>query len=225
MKTTLIILTLDEISGAENLFDKIPFQTADECIVIDGGSRDGTIEFFRRKGLKVIVQDKKGRGEAFKTAFEVASGEGLVFFSPDGNEDPADIPRLIKLLETSDMAIASRFMKGARNEEDGLLFPWRSWVNRAFTLLANIFWNRNKFITDTINGFRAIRKDAFGRLAPDASGFSIEYQMTIRAMKLRLEVKEIPTRESSRIGGASHAKSVPTGIEFLRLFIRECLKP
>ena len=224
MKSTLTILTFNEAECVKALFDRIPFSSVDECLIIDGGSTDGTIEFFKDKGLKVIAQDKKGRGEAFRIAVKESQGECMVFFSPDGNEDPKDIPKLIDLLKHCDMAIASRFLEGARNEEDNLLFPWRAWANRVFTLLANIAWNRDGYITDTINGFRAVTKEAFNKLKVDADGYVIEYQMSIRAMKLGLKVKEIPTIEHERIHGKTKARSLPTGILFLRYFVKEFLK-
>ncbi|MFQ5861520.1 MAG: glycosyltransferase [Candidatus Brocadiales bacterium] len=220
MSTTLVILTLNEIEGITALFDQIPFDSVDQTIVIDGGSVDGTVEFFRSKGMKVIIQDVKGRGEAFRIAMREARGEHLVFFSPDGNEDPKDIPRLAGLLkEGFDMAIASRFLANARNEEDEALLPWRAWANRAFTFIANSIWGGQ--ITDTINGYRAITKAAFQRMAPDAPGFVIEYQVSIRAMKLGLKVAETPTIEGDRIGGESTAKSIPAGLLFLKYLLRE----
>ena len=54
IKSTLIILTFNEIKGVQALFDKIPFEKVGETLVIDGGSTDGTVEFFKDKGLKVI---------------------------------------------------------------------------------------------------------------------------------------------------------------------------
>jgi glycosyltransferase involved in cell wall biosynthesis len=225
IKNSLIILTLNEIEGVRAIFDKILLNTADEVFVIDGGSTDGTIEFFKEKGIRVIIQDKKGRAEAFAIGVRQARGEDILFFSPDGNEDPQDIPKLFCLLDSSDMVIASRFMAGSRNEEGGKLFPLRAWVNRAFSLMANLAWNKKKFITDTINGFRAIKKDAYNKLNLDATGFVVEYQMSIRAMKLGLEVKEIPTWEGNRIGGNSKAKSLPTGWLFLKFFIKELFSP
>ena len=55
----------------------------------------------------------------------------------------------------------------------------------------------------------------------DAPGFVIEYQMSIRAMKSGLKVSEIPTYEGYRIGGESQAKSLPTGILFLKFLLKE----
>ena len=225
MKSSLIILTLNEIEGVRTLYDRIPFDAVDECFVVDGGSIDGTVEFFRERGIKVVPQEIKGRGEAFRIAVKRAEGDHLIFFSPDGNEDPGDIPKLLALLTNGyDLAIASRFLSGSQNEEDDLRFPWRAWANRVFTFIANIIWNTNRnYITDTINGYRAIKKEAFNKLNINAPGFVIEYQMSIRAMKLGLKVVEIPTVEGQRIGGVSTAKSVPTGLLFLRFLLKEIM--
>lgn len=222
MKSTLVILTLNEIEGIRAVYKNIPFSQVDEILIVDGGSIDGTVEFFNAQGVKIIIQELKGRGEAFRIARREAKGNYLIFFSPDGNEDPNDIPKLIsKLDEGYDMVIASRFKKGGHNEEDELFLPWRAWANRIFTFLANVFWNKGRYTTDTINGFRAITKEAFDRMKINAPGFVIEYQMSIRAMKLNLKVKEIPTYEGNRIGGESTARSIPTGILFLKLILIE----
>ena len=222
MKRSLVLLTFNEIEATPKIFDQIPLKAADEVFAVDGGSKDGTIEFLKSKGVRVVVQKERGRGVAFREAFEAANGEQLVFFSPDGNEDPADIPALFaKLDEGCDMSIASRMMKGAFNEEDVHWFRPRKWVNQTFTLAANLLWNRGPYITDTINGFRGITKSAFKRMAPDAKGFVIEYQMSIRAMKVGLKVCEIPTKEGQRLGGMSTAQSWPTGMIFVKQFWRE----
>lgn len=224
MKRTLVILTRNEIEALPKIFDRIPLSAADETIAVDGASSDGTIEFLRAKGLRVIVQEKRGRGEAFRLAAAEAHGETVVFFSPDGNEDPADIPRLFAGVEAgSDMVIASRMMAGAINEEDVSWLRLRKWANQTFTLLANLFWNRGPYITDTINGFRALKRSVLTDLKPDAEGYVIEYQLSIRAMKRGLRLSEIPTHEGARLGGHSGAAAIPTGLIFLRALWREVL--
>jgi transketolase len=55
-------------------------------VAIDGGSTDGTIEFFKQHGVPVIGQSRRGRGDAFIQAFEKIDADAYIFFSPDGNE-------------------------------------------------------------------------------------------------------------------------------------------
>ena len=114
-------------------------------------------------------------------------------------------------------------MRGAFNEEDVHWFRPRKWVNQAFTLIANLIWNRGPYVTDTINGFRGVRRESFKRIKPDARGFVIEYQMSIRAMKLGLKISEIPTHEGARLGGESTAHALPTGLVSIRQLVNEIL--
>src|SRR5262245_2198576 len=107
LKRSLILLTFNEIEALPKVFDSIPLRAADEVLAVDVGSTDGTIDFRKTKNLRVVVQERRGRGVAFRLAAREAAGEKLVFFSPDGNEDPADIPRLFTVLgQGYDMAIA-----------------------------------------------------------------------------------------------------------------------
>jgi glycosyltransferase involved in cell wall biosynthesis len=220
MARSLIILTLNEIDGVRQLIPCLPRDTADEILAVDGGSTDGTREFLREWAIPVYEQTRRGRGEAFRVGMAYSTGDNVVFFSPDGNEDPADIPGLFSLLEAgADMAIASRFLPGARNEEDEAALPLRKWVNQTFTFLANIIWNRGRpWVSDTINGFRGIRRPAFQQLAPTSLGYTIEYELTIGAMRAGMTIAEIPTVENGRIGGETKGASWPTGITFLRFF-------
>ena len=225
IETTLVILTRNEIEGMRALVGRIPFETCDEHFVVDFESDDGTVDFVRKRGIRIIRQEKPGRGEAFRLASREAQGTFLIFFSPDGNEDPHDIPKLLdKLREGYDLVIASRFLPGSRNEEDRYLIRPRAWANRSFSFVANLLWNRTGgYVTDTINGYRAIRKNAFEQLKLDAQGYAIEYQMTIRAMRRGMRIAELPTTEGERIGGESKASSFPTGFRFLWFLLRESL--
>jgi glycosyltransferase involved in cell wall biosynthesis len=221
MKRSLIILTWNEIEGVRALIPQLSPDIADEILAVDGGSSDGTREFLEAHQIPVYGQTRRGRGEAFRVGVTNATGDYLVFFSPDGNENPGDIPKLFELLATgADMAIASRFKPGARNEEDDVALPLRKWTNQAFTLLANLFWNRGRpYVTDTINGFRGIRRESFNRIAPASLGYTIEYELTIGAMRAGMKIAEIPTLENQRIGGETKGASWPTGKAFLKFFL------
>ena len=71
------------------------------------------------------------------------------------------------------------------------------------------------------NGFRGIKKEAFEKINPDAHHFGIEFQISIRALKNKMKIKEIPTIENERIGGESPARSFKVGYQFIGLLIKE----
>lgn len=223
VQTPLIILTRNEAQGLRAILPKIPYHAVSEVLAVDYRSTDGTLELFRTHNIPVIHQKKAGRGEAFRIAADRAKGDYLLFFSPDGNEDPNDIPTLItKMNEGYDMVIASRFMKGAHNEEDEQLLKLRKWANQAFTWIANTLWRGS--VTDSINGYRIIHKNAFHTLQLDGDGYVIEYQMTIQALKQKLKIAEIPTYESPRLAGESGSWAIPTGLQFVIQLIKEVLR-
>jgi glycosyltransferase involved in cell wall biosynthesis len=222
-RRALIILTFNECDGVAAQIPILPLDSVDEVLAVDGGSTDGTCEILKRHGVKIIGQDRRGRGEAFRVAMDNTKADQLVYFSPDGNEDPDDIPKLFQLLDAgADMAIASRFQPESRNEEDDLWLPLRKWTNMAFTLMANTLWNGGRpYVTDTINGFRGITREAFQAISPVSMGYTIEYELSIKSMKRRLDIRELPTLEGNRIGGESKAPSFRTGVTFTKFFLSQ----
>lgn len=229
MKIGLAILNRNEAEALPTILPAIPRDAVDLLFAIDGGSTDGSRELLSASGIHVLSQPAPGRGEAFRLAFAHARDrvDALVFFSADGNEDPRDIPKFRAPLERGvDLVIASRMMTGAHNEEDDQLFKARKWANQAFSRVAHLTWGRGQpYITDPINGFRAITVRAWDHLSPDGDGYTIEYQTSIRAYRTHSAVFEFPTHEGARLGGVSQAKSVPTGLRFVALYLRELRRP
>jgi glycosyltransferase involved in cell wall biosynthesis len=227
MRVILCLLTYNERPCLQQIFPLIPKASPDagfdDLVAIDGGSSDGTIEFYHQNGVKVIGQSRRGRGDAFLLAFEQIKSDAYIFFSPDGNEDIADLPKFKPLLESgADLVIASRMMPGAVNEEDIHIFRPRKWANNGLNFLANTFFRKaGPYISDSINGFRALTASAARELKLDALDYTIEYQMTIRALKHKMKIVEFPTREGSRVAGETGAPSLPTGMRFLKRLWRE----
>jgi len=217
MKSTLIIFTLNEIEAARAILNRIPFETVDEFFVIDGGSNDGTVEFFQDKGIPVIKQDIPGHGEAYKLGMRKASGDILVFFGCDGNNRPEDIPLLIEEIKKgNDLVIASRFGKDSRSFDATLVRRLGNWL---FVFLVNIRWQAK--LTDVFNEFRAIRKECMKRLNFKSSYFDLEIEMVIKAMKNNFKIAEVPTVELQRIGGKAKLCTLRDGLMNLKCFLRE----
>ena len=218
----IVLLTLNEIEGLQRLWDEIPVKDFREVVAVDGGSTDGTRAFLEERGIPILDQNIAGRGVAFRVAADACHSERLIFFSPDGNEDPADIARLDDLLlDGARLAIASRFAEGAVNEEDVGVFRPRAWVNRSLTRLANVLFNDGDFVTDTINGFRALRRADLLSLETTVKRFPIEYQISIRAMNRGWRIAELATEEGQRMGGESKAVSWPVGKDHLKVLLTE----
>ncbi len=201
IRNSLVILVWDEIEAIKALYPQIPFDCADEVLFVDGGSTDGTIDFLKSQHQNVYVQQLRGRGRAFLEGLNHTNGENIVFFSGDGNEDPKDIPKIFSELNQGyEMVTAGRFLlpdAKSDDSDDPLLI--RKYGNIFLSWLAHAIWKTN--VKDAINGFRGFKRDAMTRMNLNAPKHEIEYQSTIRAAKLGLNIREIPTHELERLGG------------------------
>lgn len=216
-KSSLVVLTLNEINGMKKMFPKVNRDWVDEILLVDGGSTDGTREYAKKLGFKVVEQKTSGRGEAFRLGAQNAKNEILVYFSPDGNEDPKDIPKLIKKIrDGNDMVIASRFSKSSVSKDATLI---RRIGNNMFTLIINIFFGTK--VSDAVNGFRAVKKQVMQNLKTETKNFEIEIEMTIRCAKKGYKIAEIPTIENERIGGEAKLNTLRDGWAYTVLILKE----
>ena len=221
-KKTLLIFNRNEIDGLRHIWNSIPFDLFDEVFAIDGNSTDGSYEFLVEKGVKTYCQRKMGRGNALDEAMHFVKSEAVVELSSDGNEDPQTIPMLLRQIDNgADLVIASRFARGGRTDDMDDPMKIRRLGNRFLTFLVNLMWGSN--LTNSTNGLRAFRTDAWQKMHLGASHFEAEFLMSIRATKLKLRVAEVPTVEGNRVGGKVQAKTRKVGFALLRVVFREIL--
>lgn len=226
MKIALVIFTRNERKNSERIYSKIPKNLVNSMYVIDGNSVDGTQVYWKSKKVKVFPQKYNGIGGAYEAAFKNIKEDALIFFHPDGNMEPQDLKKFVRLLkEGHQFIIATRMRKDAFNEEDDQLLKPRKWFNQGLAAIANIIWGRDgNQSTDPTQGYRAFIRKAYEKLKikippPNAS----DYQQIIRALKTGVKITEFPTIEGKRVFGESSFPSFKTGLDQLKLLWKEII--
>lgn len=217
MKTSIIIPTLNEVESIEKVLEEIPKDIADEIIISDGHSTDGTQELVRKIGYKVIEQKGKGFGAGIASGIEEAKGEVVVIINADGSQNPKDIPLLLeKIKEGYDLVLASRYLPGAGSDDDTLLHYFG---NKMFTFLCNLFYKIG--ISDSLYFFLAAKKEIFEKIKLESSdeGFCVE--LPIKVHRAGFKIAEIPSFEKKRMAGKAKLNAFRDG---LRILLR-ILKP
>ncbi len=201
-RVTVVVPAKDEEGLIGEIVDAVkPF--GDEVLVVDGHSRDRTAAIAVEHGARVIQDHGRGKGEALRLAIDAAAGDIVVFIDADGSHEPRDIPALVAPIRAgaADLVIGSRG-KGGSDELHGTLEQFIRYVGSQLIMLAiNYRWNVR--LTDSQNGFRAIRRDVASRLGLTANLTTIEQEMLMKALKQGLRVTEVPSHEFERRWGTS----------------------
>ena len=88
-----------------------------------------------------------------------------------------------------------------------------------FVFLINLIWKAK--YTDLCYGYRAFRKGVWERLNLRSKGFGIETEISIRAVKKKMKVLEIPSFEKKRKFGEGKLKTLKDGFQILKTILRE----
>ncbi len=228
IKLLVYIPALNEEKNLANVIHNIPTSIAGinrvECLVVDDGSTDQTVDVAKSCGAHVVSHGKnQGVGMAFQSAVQFAwenDADILVGIDADGQFDPAEIKDIIQPLldNKADMIIGNRFTSG-RPEH----MPWIKYVgNKMVASLVSSICSQ-KF-EDVSCGFRSYNRDALLRLNvfekftyTHQSILSLVYQ-GLRVIEMPISIKYYPERKS-RVAGSISNYAVKTSKIILRVLL------
>jgi len=229
MKVTLLIPTLNEEVGMRTVMPKVKREWVDQILVVDGKSKDKTVEVARQMGYDVVIQETPGIRGAYMDALPHIKGDVILTFSPDGNSIPELIPECIKKLkEGYDMVIVSRYAQGAKSYDDDAV---TAFGNKLFTTFINVFHGAH--YTDAMVIYRAYPTKLIKELDLDKdSSFEVEERLfktkiswepllSIRAAKRKLKTADIPGDEPVREGGERKLQVLKWGAAYMYEVFRE----
>jgi dolichol-phosphate mannosyltransferase len=175
-----------------------------EVLVMDGCSSDGTEAAARKAGARVVKDDGRGKGAAIRQSLGLVETEFVVFMDADGSHDAHDTPKLVAPLVdgTADLCVGSRFAGGSDELSVSIAQLIRTIGNILMNIAINNRWNVE--LTDTLNGFRAVRRDAALRVGLKENSHTIEQEMVMKILRHGMKVVNAPTHEYKRRFGESH---------------------
>jgi dolichol-phosphate mannosyltransferase len=219
--TAVIPARNEELSITEIIERTKPF--CDEIVVVDGHSKDRTAEIARGLGARVIGDNRKGKGDAVRVGAFAARYDTLVYLDADGSHDPADIPALVKPIKEgkADLVVGSR-ATGGSDELHGDVEKLLRMIGSDIILIGiNVRWKQN--LTDSQNGFRAIRTEVMRSIRTVENITTIEQEMTMKCLKNGYRVSEIPSHEYSRKYGDSTIKLRKVWFRYVYSFLKNLL--
>lgn len=217
MRISLCLLTWNEIDGCRKDLPCIDTSAFCEVLAIDNGSTDGTVEYMQEQGVTVLRQKYPTYNGAYRHAFEVFSGDALVFFHPKGTIATHHLTAFAPLFEQGfGHVIGSRCIRGSSNEEDRHLIRYRKWFVLALGWTAYVLGGcRGPWIRDVLHGFRGVTRDALTHMTFSERGVSIDLEMVVQGYRHTIRQAEFPVQEIPRASGGTHFPAWRTGRRLL----------
>lgn len=200
---TIVMAMLNEEEGLADLLAECR-RYAGELIAVDGHSKDRTAEIAAQAGAKVLFDNGKGKGDAIRAAIPHIGRDITIFMDADWSHDPSDIPKLVQPIfaNSADHVTGSRLLGGSSELHGG--FDEFMRLTGSSLITACIGWRFHQRLSDSQNGFRAIRTEVLRKLGLKEDITTIEQEMIIKTLKQGYRLAEVPTHEYKRRYKESH---------------------
>ncbi len=193
MKLSVIMPVYNEKDTIQEILGQVrAVNLAEEIIIVDDGSTDGTRDLLKQEeaqpGTIVIYHNcNQGKGAAVRTGFDRATGDILLIQDADLEYDPRDYPLLIRPIVEGRVKVVygSRFL-GPRK---AMLF-WHMLGNKFLTLLTNVLYNT--ILSDMETCYKAFRADVIKGMPLRSHRFEFEPEITAKVLKRGYRIFEVP---------------------------------
>ena len=226
-RVSVVVPTLNEAKNLPSVFSLLP--DVFEVILVDGRSTDNTIGVAQelRPDIRVVLQTRKGKGNALACGFAAAQGDIIVMLDADGSADPREIPRFVRALRAgADFAKGTRFARGGGSSD---ITRVRRLGNKGLNGLVNVLCDTR--FTDLCYGYNAfwthclpaigLEPGLIGDEMCHGDGFEVETLINIRVARAELKIAEVPSFEADRIHGVSNLNALHDGLRVLRTIATE----
>ncbi len=226
--TTVLIPARNESGNIENAIHRLPkFGKHIEIIYVEGNSTDDTwqtIQAIQEKykdthDIKIAQQDGKGKGDAVRKGYAIATGDILMILDADLTVPPEDLPKFYRAIASG----KAEFINGSR-----LVYPMEKNAMRFLNHLGNKFfslvfsWMLEQPIKDTLCGTKVMFRKDYIRLSENRSYFGEfdpfgDYDLLFGAYKLNLKIIDLPVRYQERVYGDTNISRFSHGFLLLKM--------
>jgi glycosyltransferase involved in cell wall biosynthesis len=217
VETSIIVPTLDDartLAATVEQLNRLVAATgaAAEVIVVDAGSRDGTLELASELGdrypllhMRVLVQERahSGFGSVVRLGIAYAQGRFCVLVMPDARDPLEVMPKMLaELRGGAHLALCSRYDDPEQAEET---------VPRRFRAYQDVYRRAIRLllgydIPDSTYGFRAFHRTYVTALGLSSHSMAVCPEITFKVMLSGGKVVRVP--------GAPHQPMVRSASKF-----------
>jgi dolichol-phosphate mannosyltransferase len=206
----VLLPTYNEVENLPRIVPAILAAAPVDVMILDDASPDGTGDLADKlAGTEPRVQvvhraAKQGLGAAYIDGFRRALAAGytrIIEMDADFSHPPANITDLLRLSETADLVLGSRWVKGGGT---------KNWpLSRQVISQVGSFYARTLLgvgIRDLTGGFKCFRREVLEAIdlnGIQTTGYAFQIEMTYRAIKRGFKVVESPIIFVEREQGVS----------------------
>jgi len=159
-------------------------------IVVDDGSRDGTAEEARQRGVRVLSHARnQGKGAAHETGFREALSlgcEAVLTLDADGQHDPREIPKFLEAWSQRE----SEILVGSRWGTLAAMPLLRRLVNRTTSVVVSLLAGQR--VEDSQSGYRLISSEVLSRIFLRTKRYQTESELLIKSGRAGFAIQSVP---------------------------------